>query len=425
MAKVDPKGSPLKGSAAGGMTMTQAVFGLLKAAIGAGAVLLPAGIARVGWLPGTAGILIAFATTTITLHFLARVAAHTECTSYFAIGRMAYGAAGEVSAMASLCLFIVGALIYYLVLASKTLVEVFFELSAADLESRTKWTIPLIAALVYPLALLRDMRMLGKTGIFGMMCMFFLLSLVLVRFAMVGVVSDTQMLREMSPEVIIAFASNLLFAFVSHFTMVASVPVLESPTSKRRMRLTAMASLGTVSFYLAIGLASYLSTGLGGLIVGGKNVTVIDLKAPYGLQTLFTIAKVAFSAMLVLSFPLQCDPVRACVENVVFSKSATKSAAVGYMSVRNMSVTGAIVALPAVVAMWNADAALSILQLFTAMAGSLLVFIFPSLYFLRLSTAARYRVSPTERVLAYVSIVLGVLLMIFGTFYGAKSVFKF
>lgn len=76
MAKVDPKGSPLKGSAAGGMTMTQAVFGLLKAAIGAGAVLLPAGIARVGWLPGTAGILIAFATTTITLHFLEIGRAH-------------------------------------------------------------------------------------------------------------------------------------------------------------------------------------------------------------------------------------------------------------------------------------------------------------------------------------------------------------
>jgi hypothetical protein len=157
-----------------------------------------------------------------------------------------------------------------------------------------------------------------------------------------------------------------------------------------------------VVFYFMVSLFGYLNF--------GDQVPSNILLAKQVLS--YAIAQLLVSCVIIVSFPLLCDPTKSCVD-LLLTKAVGPAAGNGQM--RNIAITASLVAGSAVVAMFAADAVLPILGAFTSLCGSMLMFIFPAIYFLRLSKM--YKISMVERLICYGDIAVGLLVMVFGTYF--------
>lgn len=395
-------------------TLAQGIFSLSKSAIGAGALALPGCFAKLGTLFGILVLAFASLTATTTLHFLSRLAANTDLNSYFALGNLAFGTAGQLSAMIALILFILGALIFYIVLAAGYVVGFLSYCVKPEVIQAQPWYLNnslmmlFMVLLMFPIACMRDMSALGKASIVGMICMFYVLGLTVIDYF----IDSAQ--RTVAPAIVgfgvETFAgvfSSLLFAFVNHFTMVSVVPALIDPSSARRTKLTTVSSSLVFLFYLVIGLFGYLHFG----------TTTTDNILAHGTTLAYAIARLMMAIMLILTYPLLLDPCRGTIEGALalISPSFKKPS-----MIRSVIITAAIMTISGLIGYFKPSEAGKILGCTVAFSGSLMVFVFPSAYFLKLGD--RYKVHNIERIAAFGLIVFGIVFMGVGTFFNIKGI---
>ncbi|PJF16565.1 hypothetical protein PSACC_03614 [Paramicrosporidium saccamoebae] len=395
-------------------TLSQGIFNVSKSAVGAGALRLPYAVSKLGIAGGVGVLLFVSFITTTTLHFLARMAANLDVGDYFTLGNMAFGVVGEVVAMISLVLFLIGGLIFYIDKAQEFTVNVISEVIPSLSEYRS--SLPLIvtvvtAVLIFPLAAQRDMSALAKGAMIGMVCMGYILVLTVADYlyavATGATAPDVVMIVPFSFGDFFRTFSGMLFAFVNHFTLLAVVPVMVDPSPKRRMSLTLSSSGVVLGFYLLVAVCGYLHFGatVPQLVLSACTAKSGPIKWAYQAGSLLV------AVVLILSYPLLLDPARGTIEGALirFAGGAPHSAS------RSLIITFVLVALPTFIALTFKERVLNILDVFVAFTGALLLFIFPGGFFLRFQD--KYHVSPIERVLAYISVAFGFVLMIFGTYY--------
>lgn len=393
-----------------------------KSAIGAGALLLPAALAKLGLVPGLATLVCASITATIGLHFLSRLAANTDQSDYFALGKLAYGTVGEVFCMAALLLSLFGTLIFYIASAAESFLNFLkYVRPSVDLNSSllVNVTCCITAAVIFPLAAQRDMSALAKASIGGMACMVYIALLLLGDYLYDLLTGHAQApIAAFTPFVFGKFFttfSGVIFAFVNHFTMPPVICNLIDPTPSRRSQLTFGSAAAVIGYYLVFSLAGYLHFGSG--------VASIVLNSPQPTSAVvdfaYVLAKLLVGVMLVLSYPLILDPCRATIEGVINLVRGTPGARSSSLS--SLAITGALVGAPLLVGIFCRKLALMILSLFTGLSGSLLLFVFPSLFFLALQS--KYRVSPLERIAAYFNILFGMVILVGSTYYNCVDVY--
>lgn len=387
-------------------SMTSGIFNLCKSAIGVGILSLPYSMRNAGLILGLVLLAFGSATTTCTLYFLGRIAAHTDLGDYFDVGREAFGSVGEITGLIATALYLFGALIGYASYTSTYLQKFLSFVFSVEADStwytNSKLIISICGMAIFPLACLRDLSKLAKASIVGMICMTFVCGLTVIDYIISSPATKPQYtMINLSPDALKAF-SNIIFAFCNHFTLLAIVPRFVDPTPKRRLSMIGISSGIVVMFYFLVSLFGYLNFGddVVSNILLAKEVTS------------YAIAQLLVACVIIVSFPLLCDPTKSCVFMLL---NKTIGPAPGEGQIRNISVTAALVGGSTVVAMFAAKAVLPILGAFTSLCGSLLMFIFPAIYFLKLGKL--YKISPTERILCYVVIVTGVVVMIFGTYF--------
>jgi sodium-coupled neutral amino acid transporter 11 len=390
--------------------MSSGIFNLCKSAIGVGILSLPYSMRSAGLILGLLLLLLGSLTTTSTLYFLGRIAAHTDLGDYFEVGRQAFGGVGEISAVISCTVYLFGGLIAYASYTAKYL-QMFLAF-VFDVEANSVWytnskvIIAICAGFIFPLACLRDLSQLAKTSFVGMLCMTFVCGLTVIDYIVSSPAEKpVYSMLNVSTDALKAF-SNILFAFCNHFTLLAIVPRFVNPTAKRRMSMIGISSSVVMLFYFLVSLFGYLNFGdaVPANILLAKKVTS------------YAIAQLLVSCVIIVSFPLLCDPTKSCVQ---FLLTKAIGPAAGNGQLRNMAVTAALVSGSAIVAMFAADAVLPILGAFTSLCGSLLMFIFPAIYFLRLGKL--YKISAKEKIVCYVDIIVGIIVMIFGTFFNVAQ----
>lgn len=421
-----------------GLSMTQAVFGLCKSAIGFGAFMLPKHFAYIGWVMGLLIMILASATATASAHFLSRLTSRTQSSSYFAIGRLALGKPGEIMAMISLILFQFGGLIAYIAQAGdcfRSGINLFYG-SELISDHYNKWFIIAIAALVYPVACVRDMRVLGKTSMVGMGCMIYVLVLYLV--ACIYAFFNPDLSRNVTYIAFNSFKlknyvnalSSLIFAFVNHFTVISTVPVLRDSSSTQRFRLTFLSAIGILGFYTVFSLCGYAL--FGQLLSDGKNVIhVMSLTLHPRLIKFQAFGQILVSLMLILSFPLLCDPIRASVEELIKrimqrkNSKGNGSMKIGFLSPLNLIISAILVSMPTIIAIFCFELADKLLSMFSALAGSMLVYLMPSVFLWRLRRPSNIHVSKVEMIFSVINIILGLPLMILGTYFGVCALIEY
>lgn len=394
-------------------------FNLVKSAVGVGVLALPRAMAMCGIGLGVAILAFGALTTASTLHFLARIAANTDQGDYFAVGRLVFGTAGEVGAVAVTLLYLFGGLIVYAAVAGKNIRESLpFLLGKVVAVKPDAWyfsmyvVVPVCAIFIFLLCCIRDLSKLSMASLAGLICMAYICLLTV--FDYFADTYDTPPITKvkLSTDAINGF-STVIFAFCNHFTMLAIVPRFIDPTPKRRALLTGGSSTVVFIFYLFVAVFGYLHFGDGvpGFILSAGSR---QQSPPY------ILAKLLVSVVIIFSYPLLCDPAKSCFDLLLTKVIGPASASTA--SVRNIGITAALVAFSAFIAATCSEIAGAILGIFSASCGSLLMFIFPALFFLKLGT--KYRVSPVERGIAYFDILLGIFLLIFGTIFGVQEGYK-
>lgn len=387
-------------------------------------LFLPWNMHRMGLLAGVASIIFAGMLCSTTLHYLARIGANTGADNYFKLGRLAYGSVGEMSAVAALLFNLLGGLINYANFAgdylSSSLVFLFFRSS-----SSIPWYISpsflkiAVAGLgIFPLACLKDMSKLSKSSLAGLLCMAYILLLTVWD----SIFDKAEYLPpRIAPRISTQFFSafgNIIFAFVNHFTVVAIVPVMVDPSPQRRSTMIATSNVTVLIVYLTAAICGYLHFGSS---IDPSRPDILN--SPDSMTYPYAIAKLAFASVMVFSYPLLCDPARSALDQlitklVLFRSPERHSSWSHVAKLRHYSETVLLVLVPTLIAVTAAKYAALFLDIFSSLCGSLLVFIFPSIYFMKLAQPKMYnfKIHSWERVLVFVNIFVGISVAAIGTF---------
>jgi len=412
-------------------TLSAATFNLCKSAIGVGILALPYCMAQSGIVLGIILLVFCSLMASVTLHFLARIAANFHVGDYYLAGRLAYDGVGEISGVLATLMFLLGGgLIAYAQLSGTYLQQFLIYVlgyEAADRASLPFYlsiyaTVGLSCCLILPLALLRDLNKLAPASIAGLVLMGCVCVLTVVDYLVYALGGRTPTTEPAVTYTLFRWDSGpvkaftvILFAFCNHFTMLAVVPRMRDPTPPRRRFILLLSSSIVLVFYVTVAVSGYLHFG----DAVNRNI----LLAPQRMSLPYAVAQLLVGLIIILSFPLLSDPARSCVEFLLTKwTGAPPSAHIETLSPRNLVTTGALVAYAGLVAMFFADTILTILGAFTALCGSLLMFVFPSMYFLRLSH--RYEVTRAEHALALFSVLFGVLVLLFGTYFNALDTWR-
>ena len=181
-------------------------------------------------------------------------------------------------------------------------------------------------------------------------------------------------------------------------------------------------------------LIVYLIAAIAGYLHFGSSIDPSRpdiLNSPEKMSIPYAIAKLAFASVMVCSYPLICDPARSALDQLVTRLVLIKASPERhstwsrYGQLRHYLETVLLVALPTLIAVTAANMAALFLDIFSSLCGSLLVFIFPSLYFLKLSHPKMYnfKIHNWERALIFVNIFVGVSVAIIGTFDSIWTIF--
>jgi len=402
-------------------TLTGCVFNMTKSAVGTGTLVLAYNMRQMGLALGLSLLTVAAIFTAITLHFLARISSNMGCSSYFALGKMSFGVAGEISAIFALVLFLIGALIFYAMIVgvylSRSLIYLLNLDPTAFYTNQTFLVVLAGALLIFPLACLKDMSKLAKVSIAGMACMVYVAVLTIFDYFYDSPTSKLAKIAYARPsfDVFTGF-SNFLFAYTNHFTIVGLMPVMIDPTPSLRTQLILFSSGASTLMYISVAAFGYLHF--------GDAVTNNILLSPKTMTMPYAIAQLLVGLVVVFSFPLLAGPTRGSIDRLLEMAFSSSPAFFERISmIRHFGLTALITSFCVFIAATIPDLALNILGLFSALCGSLLLFIFPSLYFLKLQK--HYRTMTIERSLAYVEIVLGLIVMVMGTYTGIMDMIAY
>lgn len=422
-------------------SLSGAIFNLTKSAVGAGTVYLPEIFYALGPVLACSLLLSGAVFCSISLYFLGRMAHHCETGDYFKLGRLALGRHGETAVSVSLMLFLFGGLIAYANLTGIYISSAIGTMRSVDAEQTffKSGTVTLIAAalFIFPLSLLRDMSMLAKTSIVGMVSMLYISGLLAydalthgTSFGMASTLeAGTAEVKLQGMELgfsLCSFVGRLIFAYVNHFTIVSLVPVMKNPSASSRKTLISVSTLAATVIYLMAAFGGYFRFGswnngtdaLSAFANAIKNITDPAVASKIVVPMPYTIAKLLLGFVLICSFPLLCDPARSCLDSLCFGPTSSVSA-----SFRHYLETALIVAVPTTVAFFFAKQANDFLSLFSGFCGSLLVFTFPGIFFIILSRRFKYSISSVEKSLAYFCVVLGLILALTSTVANVRSLY--
>ena len=259
---------------------------------------------------------------------------------------------------------------------------------------------------------------MSKSSLAGLLCMAYILLLTVW-----DSIYDTAayLPPRIAPRISTQFFSafgNIIFAFVNHFTIVAIVPVMIDPSPQRRTTMITASNITVLVVYLTAAISGYLHFGSS---IDPSKPDILN--SPESMTMSYAIAKLAFASVMVFSYPLLCDPARSALDQlitrlVLFRAPERHSSWARLFQLRHYTETILLVAVPTLIAVTAAKFAALFLDIFSSLCGSLLVFIFPSLYFMKLAQPKMYnfKIHSWERALIFVNILVGVSVAIIGTF---------
>jgi amino acid permease len=290
---------------------------LVKTIIGAGILVLPSALMRLGLVLGLVMMFVAAALCILGLHLLNVAAMQVgRKASFSGLCAITYPQAAFVFEFA-IAIKCIGAGISYMSIAGETSSELAKQLLVPSgatgfiwslLASKMAWTF-LVAALITPICLMRKMDSLKYTSFGGLVAVAYLVALTVWNFFRIPEASFTKipLFVEWSFGMCSAY-SVFVFAFTCHQNIL--------PIQNEAKDNTPSGMMGIMGPSIGTSYALYLIVSIIGAATYGSKIDKVILNSFPDDMAPFIIARFMYVCLLVLSFPLQVFPCRMCIEKM-------------------------------------------------------------------------------------------------------------
>uniref|UniRef100_S4R7M2 Solute carrier family 38 member 2 n=1 Tax=Petromyzon marinus TaxID=7757 RepID=S4R7M2_PETMA len=406
------------------------IFNLSNAIMGSGILGLSYAMANTGIILFVVLLFAVAVMSCYSVHLLLETSHAAGTKSYEQLGFLAYKHVGKIAAAAAIMLQNIGAMSSYLYIVKYEMPEVLKSLLNAPVEQQSTmvWRyllngnvlVIIVGFLVIlPLCSLKNIGLLGYTSSFSLACMvFFLIVIVIKKFQIYcWVVTtanqtevytftyDTRVNETLDGTCPISLGlfnfktaytiPILTFAFVAHPEILPIYMELKEPTQKKMQQVSNISMFAMLGMYLLTAIFGYLT------FYGGVEAELLHTFVKLGgFSIVILLVRLAVLIAVTLTVPVVLFPMRSSVEELFFH---TKT----FSWLRHIIIAMMFLVLDILLVIFVP----SIREIFGfidagSSAGTLLIFILPSLFYLKLATQ-----SLKERIGAIMFCLAGFLLM--------------
>lgn len=379
-------------------SVPSSVFNLANTIIGASTLAMPSVCASGGVLLFIALILLFAVLSHFSIKLLIRSvdivsARGVKEISYNTLGREAYGKYGDWAVSASIIIQQFGACIAYILIISEVLVPV--------LTSNTDWNIPakliIVFAVIFPLCMLKSMDSLKFTSL---LALFFIVSFIIsvVAYSLShltpSTTPDPQSKNLDHPKMLdndggavtlfaiganfLAHASTAVFAFVCHFNVFPIYSELKQRDEKTMTRVSLLSIVICAAAYIVVGTFGYLAFLEGAAENGGDLLNNFNF-VEGSFRILMDVVRVGLSFALIFSYPVLVFEMRHIMTTLVWGHQP-------YSLNRTVIMNLCILVPSTIVAIVAGKAVGTVFDIVGATTAIMIVFILPSMFYLKLAT---------------------------------------
>ncbi|EPZ36668.1 Amino acid transporter domain-containing protein [Rozella allomycis CSF55] len=421
---VDPESSQQPTGSSG---MSATIFNIVNSAVGAGTVAIPLRMKQCGLVLGTLLTIFAAISTGAALHFLGRVGSISKAKKYSDLGFYTYGRKGEMITVAAFLLLIMAPLIaYHKIVGNYLNADLSNVESLPSLLTSSEFTSLVIAmGVILPLSLLKNIGHLAKASL---VCLVFILyAVILVVYQCVANISKIDFSKLVLFDLKLSILSDLsvmVMAFVSHTTIIDIFNDMKVPTVKNKLFAVSISNFIATILYLIVGIFGYLSMDV--YLKDKTPFATADNVLTWNPEIAFLVGRIAFAFMIAMTYPLFLFPTRqladwiireTCSSNTKFIKSYNSKP-----DLVRIIMTFVFIFFPYAISCIPGLSLDFVFSIFGFTAGSLLVYILPSLFFMKI----KQQIKPTfgEKMLAYMNLGVGFILLVVGTTYYLINAFN-
>ncbi|XP_032810227.1 sodium-coupled neutral amino acid symporter 2-like [Petromyzon marinus] len=403
------------------------IFNLSNAIMGSGILGLSYAMANTGIILFVVLLFAVAVMSCYSVHLLLETSHAAGTKSYEQLGFLAYKHVGKIAAAAAIMLQNIGAMSSYLYIVKYEMPEVLKSLLNAPVEQQSTIVQYLLNGnvlviivgflVILPLCSLKNIGLLGYTSSFSLACMvFFLIVIVIKKFQIYcWVVTtanqtevytftyDTRVNETLDGTCPISLGlfnfktaytiPILTFAFVAHPEILPIYMELKEPTQKKMQQVSNISMFAMLGMYLLTAIFGYLT------FYGGVEAELLHTFVKLGgFSIVILLVRLAVLIAVTLTVPVVLFPMRSSVEELFFH---TKT----FSWLRHIIIAMMFLVLDILLVIF-VPSIREIFGFIGSSAGTLLIFILPSLFYLKLATQ-----SLKERIGAIMFCLAGFLLM--------------
>uniref|UniRef100_A0A3Q1FRR8 Putative sodium-coupled neutral amino acid transporter 11 n=1 Tax=Acanthochromis polyacanthus TaxID=80966 RepID=A0A3Q1FRR8_9TELE len=380
-------------------SLISASFNFINSIIGSGIIGLPYALNQAGLPFGLLLLIVVGFITDYSIILLIKGGHLSGTSSYQSLVQSTFGLPGFLILSGLQFLYPFIAMISYNITTGDTLTKVFQRIPGVgpDHILAERHFVILLSTVLFtlPLSLYRNIEKLGKVSLLSMVLTLTILVIVVIRAATLGPqIIPTENAWAFAKWNAIQAVGVMSFAFICHHNSFLIYGSLEQPTLANWSRVTHV-SVGSALIVSAVFAVAGYSTFTG--------YTQGDIFENYCRNdNLATFGRFCFGLSIITTFPLECFVTREVVSNVICSRDLSRA--------EHVSITLLIVAVCTAISLAY-DCLGVVLELNGVLSATPLIFIIPSVCFLKLSPGPWFQ---SENLIPIVLILIGVFVMITG-----------
>uniref|UniRef100_A0A8C1ID13 Solute carrier family 38 member 4 n=1 Tax=Cyprinus carpio TaxID=7962 RepID=A0A8C1ID13_CYPCA len=367
------------------------VFNLSNAIMGSGILGLSFAMANTGIILFVILLLGVAVLSLYSVHLLLVTAKEGGSLIYEKLGERAFGWPGKMAAFGSITLQNIGAMSSYLFIVKYELPEV-IRAFLGEWYLNGNYAVVLVSiGIILPLSLLKNLGYLGYTSGFSLSCMVFFLGV--VRFSSFAVMLQTHVTESVRLDAacgqsLTAFAvfvfqtaytiPILAFAFVCHPEVLPIYSELKDRSRRKMQKVSNLSILAMLVMYLLSALFGYLT-----FYDHVEAELLHTFTKVYKFDTMLLLVRLAVLTAVTLTVPIVLFPIRSSVITLCFAGKE-------FSWIRHILIAAAILAFNNLLVIF-VPTIRDIFGFIGSSAATMLIFILPAAFYLRLVKSLPFR----------------------------------
>eukprot|EP00040_Diaphanoeca_grandis_P039741 m.259988 g.259988 ORF g.259988 m.259988 type:complete len:495 (+) comp39014_c0_seq1:71-1555(+) len=374
----------------GSASVTSSVFNLTTTILGTGALIMPHVCRTVGIFLFMALVLVVASAANLAIKLLAKSIemAKLKDAKYQLVGKAAYGRLGYQLAMWSIILQQLGACILYIQIIGQIIdpADLFSGTGNRVAENRIFWQLLIVICIIFPLSMLREMSALQYTSFLSV---FFILAMVIFVFSNGADVISRRGGQDVSYFHIEADLFSVIpivsFAFVCHMNVFPIYRQLKRRSVSRMVGVSRRSMGAAATLYFISGVFGYLTF----INCTSENLVEDFRVTGTSISVIFDVIRMGYGLALIFAYPVLLFEMRHCIDELIFGDIAWSRKRQFFL---NLGIIGFCTLLAILIKSIG-----TVFGFIGATSGSLLVYVMPSLFYLKLQKApwtAKQNIAP-------------------------------